>query len=271
ITVHDLRRFHFPETYPRLRGLFLDKMIPRSIEQATKIIAVSEFTKQDILKLFGIESEKVQVVHSGIDSHRFSTPASSARKEQIRRQYLLPELYILAVGHLEPRKNYAQLIEAYASMRAQKRISHHLVIVGQENWHYQNLYRRIKQLNLDSHVHFLGFVDFHDLPQIYQMASLFVAPSLFEGFSFTPLEAMAAGIPVAVSNTASHPEVCSDAAAYFDPYDVENMADTLLRLLDDSQFRQRLVHMGKKNILRFTWEKCIDETFKIYEELLNKI
>jgi glycosyltransferase involved in cell wall biosynthesis len=271
VTIHDLRYSHFPETYGRLRGAFLGRIIPWSLRKALHIIAISEYTKQDVVSLFGIPPEKVTIVHSGVETGRFAAKFSDHEKERVRRKYCLPQSYILAVGHLEPRKNYERLFEAYDQLRKRHHVRQSLVIVGQENWYFQRIYQRVKQLHLSDSIHFTGFVDPADLPLIYQMASLFVAPSIFEGFGFTPLEAMAAGVPVAAANATSHPEVCGNAAAYFDPFDVEDMAEKMLMLIEDHQSSQALVEEGRRNILRFSWEKCCRETFQVYDECLQEL
>lgn len=270
ITVHDLRILHFPDSYRPLRRAFLRRMIPWSARRAAQIIAVSQFTKDELVTRLGVDPDKVTVIHSGIESHRFSAQFSEKEKEQVRQTYRLPEQFILTVGHLEPRKNYERLIEAFALLR-RRGAQYSLVIVGRENWLYQGIYDRVRRLGLSDAVHFTRFVEQADLILIYQMASLFVSPSIFEGFGFTPLEAMAAGIPVAVSNATSHPEVCGSAAEYFDPFNVKDMAEKMLRLIEDPRLAQSLVEEGRRNILRFSWERCCRETFQVYEECLKEL
>ncbi len=267
ITVHDLRILHFPESYTPLRRAFLQKIIPWSVHHADHIIAVSHYTKSDLVERLKVPPDKVTVIHSGVEVERFAAPFSDEEKERVRRKYHLPREYVLAVGHLEPRKNYERLIEAFALLR-RRGVCHALVIVGRENWRFKSIYERVRRLGLGDAVRFTHFVDAEDLPLIYQMTSLFVAPSLFEGFGFTPLEAMAAGVPVAASNATSHPEVCGDAAEYFDPYDKEGTASVLERMLRGDQ-RERLVEMGRRRVLQFRWEVCCRKTFELYKRWLN--
>ncbi len=270
VTVHDLRYFHYPETYTRLRGKFLERMIPRSLERARRIITVSESTKQDMMNLFGIDSHKIRVIHEGIEIEKFQQPITEQTAQRVRKKYNLPLDYLLAVGHLEPRKNYELLFEAVRLLKDEYGIAQHVVIVGQENWKFESIYQRVKALHLDQHIHFTGFVAEHDLPAIYQMASLFVAPSLFEGFGFTPLEAMAAGAPTVVSNCTSHPEVCGDAALYFGPLDRDDLAQKIATVLNDDEFRALLVERGHKRIKNFSWQTCCDQTAAVYLECLNE-
>lgn len=269
VTVHDLRYFHYPETYTRLRGKFLEKMIPRSLERAQRIIAVSESTKQDMIDLFGIDSEKIRVIHEGIHAETFQQPILEQTAQRVRKAYDLPVDYLLAVGHLEPRKNYELLFEAVRLLKDEHGITQHVVIVGQENWKFESIYERVKLLNLEHHIHFTGFVADDDLPAVYQMASVFVAPSLFEGFGFTPLEAMAAGVPTVVSNCTSHPEVCGDAALYFGPLDRNDLAQTLATVLNDNDLCSRLIERGHNRIKQFSWQTCCQQTADVYLECLK--
>jgi len=271
VTIHDLRYFHFPETYTWLRGKFLQSSIPRSLQKAVKIIAVSEYTKSDIVRLFNIPPDKVVVIYEGLDFRRFGAAISPQDIVRVRQQYDLPEQYVLAVGHLEPRKNYLRLFEAFRILLDQHNQALKLVVVGQENWFYEKIYQQASRLGLDEFVRFTGFVADADLPCIYHMAGLFVAPSIFEGFGFTPLEAMAAGVPVLASNATSHPEVCGKAALYFNPADPENIAEKMQLGWNDNTLRQKLTALGKENIKRFSWKNCCNQTMDVYQKTLNQL
>lgn len=270
VTVHDLRYFHYPETYTRLRGKFLEKMIPKSAHSAARILTVSNATKKDIVKYLNVSADKIQVIYEGIDAARFQMRYSAENYQSIKMKYRLPDRYLLSVGHLEPRKNYERLFESLAILADRLNLKTHLVIVGQENWYFQKIYDKVKSLKLSDYIHFTGFVDDADLPALYQKADLFIAPSLFEGFGFTPLEAMAAGIPVAASNTSSHPEILGDAAAYFNPYDPEDMAQTIKKILTDNDLRMAFVRDGHEQVKKFTWNSCCEQTFQEYENVLAK-
>jgi len=271
VTIHDLRYFHYPQTYQWLRGKFLGEIIPFSLKKATKVIAVSEYTRSDIIKLFDIDENKIVVIHEGIDTSRFEIDRSHKDFIKNKIKYKLPDRYILAVGHLEPRKNFHTLFKAFRLLHNRYKVSLKLVIVGQENWFYEKIYQSVKFLKLDECVHFTGFVDESDLTCIYKMADFFVAPSLFEGFGFTPLEAMASGIPVLASDCTSHPEICGDAALYFDPHDEKDMANKMHKILTNYDLRESLIKAGKKNIQRFSWKKCYEQTRNLYRDTLDKI
>ena len=269
VTIHDLGFFHYPEHYTLLRRMFLERMIMRSVDEAIKIIVISEFTRSDVISTFGVTSDKISVIHEGVEKEKYQRQYSEAEKNRIRKQYRLPGKYILSVGHLEPRKNYSRLIHAFSILKKKYGIDHKLVIVGRENWKYQPIYDLVKRLRLGESVIFTRFVSDGDLPAIYQMADVFVTASTFEGFGFTPLEAMAAGTPVAASNATSLPEVIGDAGVLFNPYDEDDIAEKIYSVIGDEQFSKELVAKGSENIKRFTWEKCCRETIREYEMALE--
>ena len=271
ITIHDLGFYHFPENYTSIRQKFLERMIRRSAIRAEKIIAISEFTKQDIIKTLGVSDEKIRVIHEGIDVDKFSKTISESKKLKIFQEYRIDAPYILSVGHLEPRKNYVRLIQAYEILKKKYGISHKLIIVGQENWKYQNIYNEVDRLNLRSDVFFTRFIEDDTLVWLYQNADLFVTASTYEGFGFTPLESMAAGTPVVASKSTSIPEITGDAAQLFNPYDPDDIAEKMIEVLMDKDLSDSLRKKGKQNIKRFSWDRCCSETVKLYDEILNDL
>lgn len=270
VTLHDLRVYHYPETYTPSRRKFLQKILPRSARKAVNIITISNHTKQDIIRTLDIPSEKITVIHEGIDLAKFQKRYPQDRIAALKQKYRLSGQYILAVGHLEPRKNYIRLLEAFSILKENYHLPHSLVIVGQENWYYQDIYKRVRELNLEQQVHFTGYVADPDLAFLYQNAEVYIAPSLFEGFGLTPLESMAAGVPVAASNCTSHPEVCGDAALYFDPFDVEDMAETIVQLLD-KEVQNHLNLQAKSQLAQFNWSRCYQQTFELYKTCLEQM
>lgn len=266
-TVHDLRAFHFPQTYQKLRVLFLQRQIPHSISQAQRIIAVSDYTRNDLIRLFSVPAKKIVTIHEGIDSKKYQTPTMN--RDAILHKFQLPGRYLLAVGHLEPRKNYVRLFRALALLRDRFRIDLPLVVCGRKNWQVDEIQKEIDRLHLANQVRLFGAVDEADLIGLYQSAFIFIFPSLFEGFGFPPLESMAAGVPVVASNTTSIPEVCGDAALYFDPHDEEEMAERIYQLIDDPQLYKLQVVKGNENIKRFSWERCVRETVNLYHNALE--
>ena len=271
VTIHDLRYFHYPETYTRLRGKYLQKAIPSSLQKARKIIAISEYTKKDIICTFNTDPDKITVIHQGIAKERFNIKIPHLIKEQLKKEYKLPENFILSVGHLEPRKNHKCLLQAMRIFMDTNSYPINLVVTGKENWYFKEIYDRVDELDLKKYVHFTGFVKDSDLPCFYQMAQLVISPSLFEGFGFTPLEAMAAGTPVIVSNCTSHPEICGEAAEYFNPHDPQELSEKIEGLLSDSTKRKTLMQKGYENINRFSWDTCCRRTLNVYQDLLSTL
>jgi glycosyltransferase involved in cell wall biosynthesis len=240
------------------------QLLPRYIERADRIIAISHFTKQEILNLFpNLPEEKVAVTWLGV--HERFKIASSAEKEDVRRKYQLDKPFILSVSTIEPRKNLKTLIRAFSQVK--DRIDHDLVLSGAYGWKATDLNDVIRDLKLEGRVRFTGYIDIEELPALYTLADVFVYPSLYEGFGLPPLEAMACGCPVLTSNVASLPEVVGDAAETIDPLDVDALAGTMEQLLSDSVRRRALIDKGLQRARSFTWEKCARETVAVYRTL----
>lgn len=269
VTIHDLRSLHFPEYYSLVRGQFLKKRISDSARKASKIIAISDYTRNDIIKNLNVPPEKVTRIYQGFDATDFQREYAPYEIRQIKEKYHLPEKFILSVGHLEPRKNFIRLLRAFALLKNIEKVPHKLVIVGKESWRAQLLYDETRNLKIEDAVIFVGFVSFGELPAFYQLADLFVLPSLFEGFGFPPLESMAAGTPVVCSNSTSLPEVCGDAAVYFDPEEEEDIIEKMKVVLHNSELKQKMIENGFENIGRFNWSETARQTLQAYRELLN--
>lgn len=266
LTVHDLSFIRVPETAtPRLRN-YLNAVVPRSVHAASHVIADSEATRQDILEFFNIEPHRVSVLLSGVDSRFAPTGPLS---EQVRRKYRLPHSpYILAVGTVQPRKNYARLIVALAELR-QSGYDVDLVIAGGRGWLDSPIYSTVTEAGLVDHVHFIGFAEDADLPMLYSNALCLAFPSLYEGFGLPILEAMSCGVPVLTSTVSSLPEVAGDAAWLVDPTDQEAILDGLRRLIDDGTLRAELVARGLARASAFTWRRSAENLLKTYVYLLS--
>ncbi len=271
LTVHDLRYFHYPETFTRARGYFLRYAIPRSLKQARHIIAVSEFTKSDIISLFDVPEEKITVIHEGIDPAQFSEPVHRSQVRDARVSHNAGVPYILAVGHLEPRKNYTRLLRAFDVLKHKYHIPHQLIIVGQDNWHSKEIFNVLRKLKLQDQVQFPGFVHTEELVFLLQHAEIFIAPSIFEGFGLTPLESMAAATPVVASDIPPHAEICGDATVYFNPFDVDDMVEKIYSLLGNETLQKQLIEQGRKQVKKWTWNNCLNQTKRVYRECLNNL
>jgi glycosyltransferase involved in cell wall biosynthesis len=279
LTVHDLSFIRDPDSaWPSLR-VFLNKAVPRSVKRATHVLADSQATKNDLVELFGTPAEKITVLYSGVEA-RFAPVRDRAEIDRVCAKYQLPRPFILSVGTLQPRKNYARLIEAFgqfvaahtstAPLRGSAQYAacdYDLVITGGRGWLYESIFEQVKRSGLEGRVHFPGFVDEADLPTLYSAADLFAYVSLYEGFGLPLLEAMACGAPVVGSNTSSLPEVLGDAGWQVDPRSVDDIAQALTRMMSTPELRQRSIGLGLERAQLFTWDKAARELLAIYEQV----
>ena len=268
LTVHDLSFVRVPETAsPRLKA-YLDTVVPLSAQRADHILADSEATRQDLIDLYGLPPEKITVLLSGVDE-RFK-PADTDTILQVRHKYRISDVdFLLSVGTVQPRKNYARLIQALAVLR-ERGHDLHLVVVGGKGWLQDPIYEAVHKLSLQPYAHFVGFADDADLPALYSAACCFAFPSLYEGFGLPVLEAMACGTPVVTSSVSSLPEVAGDAALLADPLNVSSIADTVERVLTDNNLRDNLVRAGMARAAEFTWERAARKLHEIYYRLLDQ-
>jgi glycosyltransferase involved in cell wall biosynthesis len=264
LTVHDLSFIRDPESaWPSLRA-FLNKAVPRSVKRATHVLADSQATKADLIELFGTPAEKITVLYSGVEA-RFAPVRDQSEIDRICAKYQLPRPFILSVGTLQPRKNYARLIEAFASIASG--VPQHLVITGGQGWLYESIFEQVSRSGLEGRVHFPGFVDDADLPVLYSAADLFALVSLYEGFGLPLLEAMACGTPVIGSNVSSLPEVIGAAGLQVDPRSVDGIARALTQLMTQPELRQRSIGLGLERAKLFTWDKAARELLAIYDQV----
>lgn len=266
ITIFDLTFFTMPHVHEKSKVAYFRKMIPPTLNRADKIIAISQQTKNDIIKLFNIADEKVEIIHIGVGM-RFKPVARDDGFNRMRKKHGLPESYILFVGTIEPRKNLCNLIRAYSEM--QKRgFPHSLVIVGKRGWGYKEIFNVIRKLKVKSII-FTDFVDDADMPFIYNGADVFVYPSFYEGFGIPVVEAMACGVPVVTSNVSSMAEIAEGAAALVDPYQAEQISAAIERILEDKAYARTLVAQGLSRAAMFSQEKMVSMTQGVYHKVLG--
>lgn len=267
LTVHDLSFLHYPETFTPALVNYLNRVVPWSVERATHVVADSEATKRDLVNLWHVEPEKISVLYSGVHE-RFQPVTDDKVLAQMRQRYGLGEApYILSVGTVQPRKNYEMLIRALK--RVADKCPHNLVIAGGQGWLYDQVMDEVREQRLEERVRFTGFVDDADLPALYSESSLFVFPSLYEGFGLPLLEAMACGVPVLTSNASSLPEVAGTAAMQLPPTSERKWARAMLQVLGDSELRVHMVAAGFRQVRRFSWQKAARELRQIYARLLE--
>ena len=257
LTVHDASSLDHPEWFDRKFALWYSALLPPLIRKVRAIITVSNFSKERIVRLTGVKPDRVQMICNGVDE-RFR-PATPPRVKQVSADYGLDGPYILYVGSLEPRKNLRALLETW---RAGGFDGATLAVVGAGG----HLFPKMQFGSLPAGVRLLGRVEDDVLPALYSGATGFVYPSIYEGFGMPPLEAMACGCPVAVSDIPAHREVCGEAALYFDPFKAEEMSaalESLLRL--DGPLRASLVQQGLLRAARFSWKDAAGETWRTLE------
>lgn len=263
LTVHDLRLYRFPETYEFFRYQFLKRAVKNSIKRADHIISISNFTAKEIEDLCGVGKEKVTVIHEAINPERFSISEdyepAGVPKELLERPFLL------TVGHMEPRKNYDRLIEAFKIVKRTQGLKNlQLVIVGKKDHSFKNTLNLIEKT---PDVKYLNFVSGDLLMWLYKNASLFIFPSIYEGFGFPPLEAASLGTASAVSNVSSIPEICGSAAYYFNPYSIGEIARVITNALSDNCKLEVMKAKARKRLDNFSWRRNAEETLKVYQSL----
>lgn len=267
LTVHDLSFVHYPHVYTANLVNYLNRVVPWSVRRATHILADSTATKQDLIDIWQTPAEKVTVLYSGVDS-RFKPVSQPEAISQMRAKYNLGGApYIFTVGTVQPRKNYQMLIRAFASIAPHE--PHNLVIAGGKGWLYDDILAEVQKYNLVGRVLFTGFVDDADLPALYSEATLFVFPSLYEGFGLPLLEAMACGVPVISSNASCLPEVAGEAAVLLAPQDTAVWATAMQSLIDNPIDRAQLVASGFAQAKQFTWHKAARQLRTLYHHLIH--
>jgi glycosyltransferase involved in cell wall biosynthesis len=266
VFIHDLTFVRTPgAAVPRLVQ-YLRAVVPRSLSRASAVVVNSNATRADLIDVYGTPDEKIHVVQFGV--HPRFTPTQTP-VERLRVKYDLPDTpYIFAVGTIQPRKNYARLVQALRILRADK-IDVSLVIAGGKGWMDTPVYDAVRAAGLEAHVKFLGYVNDADLPALYTFASAFAMPSLYEGFGLPVLEAMACGAPVVTSTVSSLPEAAGDAALLVDPTDVDEIADALRRVLTERELKRTLIERGFDHVAPFVWERTAAQLTAAFDHALR--
>lgn len=265
VFIHDMTYKAFPETVNQKTRRWLEKNLEKSCLRADVIFTVSEFSKQEIHKYLGVELGKIHVIYNGVDLHNYYVGHSAMELEAVRKRYKLRGSYLLYLGTLEPRKNIKLLIESYHLLT--ERMENHplLVLAGKPGWMYDEIFRKVQEYNLTDKVIFTGYVAQEDAPALMEGAEIFLFPSIYEGFGMPPLEAMACGTPVIVSNAASLPEIVSDAAVQVPPNDVEGMTEAMRYLLLNPGIREEYIQKGMTRAGEFTWSHEVEKMIQILE------
>ncbi len=270
VTVHDVIHLLFPQYLPsRLASHYARRMIRRAVEKAELVLTVSNSSKRDLLTFFEVSPDKVVVIPNGIDSS-MTEGLSVDELARVKERFQIFGRTVLFVGNIKPHKNVERLIAAFAKVREDPNFSDvTLIVVGDDISKYPSLRRTVERHKLRGHVRFFGFVPELTLVALYKTADVFVFPSLYEGFGLPPLEAMANGTPVVTSNISSLPEVVGDAALTVDPYNIDDIATAVRRILSDRGLRSRLIADGYERARAFSWERSVAQIHQAYQRVLG--
>jgi glycosyltransferase involved in cell wall biosynthesis len=265
VTIHDTTISFYPGKKMNAwwRKVAYKLVIKHAVKAAKKIITVSAHTKKDVIQLFQTAPAKITPIHIAPSSE--FRPLKLETIRALKQKYDLKSDFLLYTGNWREHKNLVGLIEAFGALKSQEVFKDLvLVITGKEDPHYPEVKATIKRLNLEASIKLVGLVSLEDLMGLFNAATIYVCPSFYEGFGLPPLEAMACETPVAVSNTSSIPEVCGEAAVYFDPHHIVSMTTAIGDLLSDKDQQADLKRLGLIHAAKFSWDTCADKTFAVY-------
>ena len=263
VTIHDVFHLAFYDQLNFKQKLYAKFVINQAVKKSDKVLTVSKFSRDEIRKYTNTTKE-INIVYNAIDFNKFKKISNKNKLNLVKEKYSLPNDFILFVGNVKPHKNIKNLLLAI------KNLNINLVVVGKKEGFItgdDNIQLLIKENNLENKIYFTGYVDDEDIPLIYNLAKIFVFPSVYEGFGIPPLEAQACGTPVIVSNVASLPEVCGDSALYCNPYDVNDIKEKIEILINDEDLQNNFIQKGFENIKRFSWEKSSKKIIEIIKGL----
>ena len=267
VVVYDLSFRRHPDMFTARTRRFLDRWVPRSMESADAVVAISEFTRQEIISTYSVDPEKLVVVPCGIDPNLFRRTSDEIVDATLHR-YGIVRGYVLTVGTIEPRKNLLGLLEAFRSLPASIKQRHPLVIVGGKGWRDNAIVHELDAMAAAGEpVHRLGYVADADLPALYGGAGVFAYPTLYEGFGLPVLEAMACGAPVVTSNTSSLPEVAGSAAVLTDPTDNQEVASAIESVVSSPSRSETLAAAGIDRAKRYTWDTSATVLLDLFARL----
>lgn len=266
ITIHDLSFELYPQFFSIKRRLWHKLINPQKlINSFNKVIAVSANTKNDLINLYGLAPEKINIIYSGID-HKLYKPLdkSDQKLKQLKAKYQLPDRFILFLGTLEPRKNIIGIIKAFNLLKNNysQFADLHLVIAGEKGWNYEKIFEAAENSPFTKQIFYLDYISRQDKPFIYNLAELFIFPSFYEGFGFPALEAQACAIPVIATANSSFPEILGASAFFVKPDCLEEIVQAINLILSNQDLKQDLINKGLENAKRFSWQTCAQETLK---------
>jgi glycosyltransferase involved in cell wall biosynthesis len=266
VTIHDISFLHFPECFRKFERFRQRLLIPINIKKADKILTVSKFSQEDIVKNYNIPISKVQVTYCGVNPI-FKPLENPQKYNNMLRQFGIFSKFLLYVGRIDVRKNISALIKAFLLLKQTKKIPHQLVIVGQKDFLPKHIREDIELSKYRKDIIFTGYVPENYLLVFYNLADVFVYPSLFEGFGLPCLEAMACGCPVVTSNVSSLPEVVGEAGLCVNTSNIKELSEAIFNLISNPKLREELRNKGLKRAKLFNWDKTAQETLEIYKEI----
>ncbi len=271
ITFHDLSFEYLPEFFSQRKKVWHWQMNPRKqAKKAKKIIAVSQSTKDDLVNLYHLPAEKIQVIHSGIGQQFRLLEKNNDKLLAVRQKYNLPPNFILYLGTIEPRKNLSSLILAFDLLKQKGELGDcQLILAGNKGWLYQDIFRSAKKSKFSSEILFPGFIQPEDKVYLYNLASLFVYPSFFEGFGFPPLEAMACGVPTITGYATSFPETVGEAALMVKPDDWGQLTWAIKEVWQNEELKKHLSTSGLQQVKKFSWQKTAEQTLVVLKSVVR--
>ncbi len=263
VTFHDLSQFHIENKYDSFRMFYIKKVIPFFLKKAQSVMAISKSTIKDMMSYYGMKYDDIILNYNGYNQNRFYAGQDAT---SVKEKYKLSKEYLLYIARIEhPGKNHVKLIEAYGMLSDEIKAKYDLVFAGSDWNGAEEVHKVARQSDCSSNIKFLGFVPDDDLPSLYCGATLYVFPSLYEGFGIPLVEAMASGTPVVCSNTSSLPEVGGEAVFTFNPESSEEIMESIFKVLTNDNLRAKMIERGLEEIKRFSWEKHTNKILEIYK------
>ena len=268
MSLYDLTFIKYPNYINAVVKTYTER-VKRCLQWTDLVITISESSKKDIIEYLNVKPDRIYI--TPLASRYYPNYLSVESKEKLKPSvnYDFSQPYILFVSTIEPRKNINAIISAFNYLKDQSKIEHHLILVGQKGWHHKPIFEAIGASPWKTQIHHLNYLSDELVALLYSQTDVFVYPSHYEGFGLPVLEAMTLGAPVITSNTSSLPEVAGDAALLIDPNDSIQLADTILKVISDSQFRSQLIDKGQERAKLYSWERTAKETLKAYRSLLT--
>lgn len=266
-TIHDMAMHTMKDKYTKCQVLTKKTLLKNTIGNADKLICISEFTKKELLKYYpNVEESKIDIVYNGFEYNEIDLTQQII--DNTLDKFNITKDYLLFVGTLSPHKNIERIVESFDKVR-KRGYDYQLVICGKKGWLYDNIFNKVKELKLENEVIFTDYVTDEELEVLYKNTKLFVFPSLYEGFGFPPLEAMARKVPVITSMEGAIPEIVGDAAIFCDAYDSNNIANNIIKILNNTDLKNNLINRGLEQVTYLSWKNSFQKINDIYSKILE--